>query len=174
MKRIFSVFLVFLAFLACACAPESEKPPESTGQAPPQNDAFPAPAAHIDVFSEAPRELTDVEVVFRIRTSYVTNETSWLDFEIVNLTANEYTYGEDFMLFRLEEGDWDYVDTLESVSWNDIGLILAPFSINNGSIDLGYYFGALESGFYRIEKDVFRNGGWCYISAEFTVYEDEK
>jgi len=174
MKRIFSVFLVITTLFASACAPGPEKTPETTGQASPQNDPSPAPAAYIDVFSEAPRELTDVEVVFRIRTSFVTNETSWLDFEIVNLTANEYTYGEDFMLFKFEDDDWNYVDTLESAGWNDISLILAPFSINNGSIDLGYYFEELEAGLYRIEKDIFRNGGWCYVSAEFTVFEEEK
>ncbi|MDR2531930.1 MAG: hypothetical protein LBC82_03710 [Oscillospiraceae bacterium] len=171
MKRGIIAFLLVTALLISGCA---LKMPDMPGASSAESDN-PALPANSGSFADEPRELTPSEVFFRIRTMNVTTATSWLDYEITNNTTLEFTYGEDFMLFRHEDSGWEYVDMNTGAGWNDIGIILVPGSVNNGSIDIGHFFGELDAGFYRIEKDIFsEEGEWLVTATEFTVLEEEK
>jgi hypothetical protein len=125
-------------------------------------------------FMDEPRLLDYTEVNFRIRTSNITTETSRLDFEINNRSETDYIYGEEFALYKDINGSWNYIDIMFGAGWNDGGLLLPAGSVNNGSIDIGYFFGVLDEGNYRVEKILLSEDEWCLLSTEFEVVEAEK
>lgn len=167
MKRI--ALIIFALFISgCAAEKAVETPPPVTTTAITEEEIIPA-------FSmDEPRMLDYTEVNFRIRTSRITTDTSWLDYELNNRSDTEFLYGEHFTLFKNIDGGWSPVDMMHGTMFSDIGLILMPDSINNSSIDIGYFFGILSEGDYLIAKDIFTVDEWCMVSAEFTVFEDEK
>ncbi|MCL2636883.1 MAG: hypothetical protein FWD48_00795 [Oscillospiraceae bacterium] len=174
MDRTVFIILIILALLMSACAVDEplKSPPPSNS--PPVTTTQPAEEIIPTFSADNPRELDYTEVNFRIRTSFITTDTSWLDFELNNRSGTEFLYGEVFTLYKDINGSWEYVDMMYGADFNDTGLILMPDSINNGSIDIGYFFGFLGEGNYRIEKDIFSLDEWCIVTAEFEVFEAEK
>ncbi|MCL2077615.1 MAG: hypothetical protein FWH08_04325 [Oscillospiraceae bacterium] len=170
MKRKSLVLALISALLFSACVRESET---ARPYVPPQAEFSPSAvfeeAVPTGASVSAPREFSATEAALNLKTSPITTDTDWLDYEIVNHTAAEYTYGEDFTLFRDKDGGWEYVDMLPDSGWNDIGIILTPHSVNNGSIDIGHFFGTLSMGTYRIEKDVFSEDEAFIAAVEFEV-----
>ena len=169
MKRKLSVLLasavIFIPLFITACAPKNT--PGS------QVNQIPDIPANVGVSLPATQTLSADELSFRIITSPVTNASSWLDYEIANHTPMEFTYGEDFLLLKQRNGAWEYADILPGTGWENFNFILAPYSSNNGSIDIGYFFGELTAGSYRIEKDVFSGDGIFIITTEFEVAGQE-
>jgi hypothetical protein len=173
MERKAFVIVIILALFISACAAEktAETPPPVNHSPPLEIETAPA----VTAFSmDEPRRLASSEVSLRIRTSRITTETSWLDFELTNHTDTEFFYDDDFSLYKQIGGGWVYVDAFDDTGFSEIALILTPGSVNNGSIDVNYFFGVLGEGDYRIEKDIFSDDEWGIVSAEFTVTEAEK
>jgi len=81
---------------------------------------------------------------------------SGLSFSIDNQTDNEYTYGEDFALYTLNNGTWERVEAIiEYWAFNDIGYTISPNSTTDErTIDWLWLFGELPDGEYRIQKNV--------------------
>jgi hypothetical protein len=174
MKRILFAVPVILSLLISACAAEQAAVPAHSPQlSPPPAVAESAEDAAVSLDEHGTSESADVS--FHIRTNQINVLTSWLDFDIANHSANEYSYGEEITLYRLADAKWEYVELLPESDWNQIGIILTPFSTNSGSIDLSRLYGELHEGMYRIEKDIFSVDGDAYsVAAEFEVGEIEK
>jgi hypothetical protein len=170
-RKVFAALIVFALFI-CGCAAEEiiEAPPPVTTAAVAE-EAIPV---FDDFFMDEPRLLDYTEVHFRIRTTGITPETSWLDFELNNRSETDYIYGEEFALYKNINGDWSYVDMMSGTGWNDIGLMLPAGSINSGSIDISYFFGILGEGEYMLEKILLSEEEWCLVNAEFEVVEVEE
>ena len=169
MKKIFFALPMILMLFIAACGAEDS--PSREGRSPREEAAVPthSPQFSIPIIAE------NADISFHIRTNPINILTSWLDFDIINHSAGEYIYGEELALYRFENHQWEYIETLSEVVWHDIGIILMPFSVNSGSIDLEYLFGRLDEGEYRVEKDVFaENGDAHLITVEFEVEELEK
>lgn len=93
----------------------------------------------------------------------------------VNETATEYTYGEYFELEWKKDGDWVQVPTvLKSYGFNDIGYTLQPFESAAQIIEWEWLYGVLESGEYRLVKEILErneagNPKTHMLAAEFEV-----
>jgi hypothetical protein len=172
MKKIFLIGLsVVLLITGCASKSDSQNNaiPTHSPQIIPQSEITPAFSLNEEGFFESE------DVSLRLITDEINPLTLWLDFEIVNHSGNEYSYGEEFALYTLEDGLWVYNETLPQSSWNAHEIILMPFSSNHGSISIDSFFGTLDEGFYRIEKDIFSAGGGVFlVTTEFEVEEIEK
>jgi hypothetical protein len=179
MERTAFIILIVLALLISACAldelePLKNPPPDNLPQVTATAITEETAPVFADFFLDEPRLLDYTEVNFRIRTSLITPETSWIDFELNNRSEVDYIYGEEFALYKYIGNTWSYVDMMSGTGWNDVGLMLPAGSVNNGSIDIGYYFGVLGEGEYKIEKILLSLDEWCMVSAEFEVVEAEE
>ncbi|MCL2108641.1 MAG: hypothetical protein FWH20_04755 [Oscillospiraceae bacterium] len=116
------------------------------------------------------------KVSFRLITKNITTGTSWIDFELINESDAELSYGENFLLY--ETGDENrLVEPLPGRDRHTLQLILMPHSSNFGSFDIGYFYGELEPGTYRIEKALSMEnsqGGEFVSAVEFEVFEVDK
>ena len=161
-KKLFALLAIMTLFTpACAEQTHTRPYPETA-----QSADIPANSDYSFVM---PEELSFTEVAFQMKTSPVTSAASWLDYEIVNHTSEEFTYGEDFALFKEVNGSWEYVNTLPGAGFEDYRMILAPYSVNGGSLDIGYFYGELSEGSYRIEKDIFSEDTPYITVVEFVV-----
>ncbi|MCL2698060.1 MAG: hypothetical protein FWE74_08260 [Oscillospiraceae bacterium] len=179
MERTVFIVLIILALLVSACAAEEPlKNPPPADYSPPVTTTLvleeAVPTFSDNFMDEPPRELDYTEVNFRIRTNNITTDTSWIEFELNNRSDVEYIYGEHFVLSEFTDGSWEAVDIIHGAQWSEMGIILMPDSINNGSIDIGYFFGFLSEGEYKIEKILFSEYDWGLVSTEFEVFEIEK
>ncbi|QKY69359.1 immunoglobulin-like domain-containing protein [Lentibacillus sp. CBA3610] len=92
-----------------------------------------------------------------------------------NTTDKQGVYGEYFSLEKEIEGDWYQVPTiLDEYGFNDIGYELTPSEIEEFTIDWDWLYGSLDTGEYRIVKDIldFRGTGdydKYYLAAQFTI-----
>lgn len=165
---LFAVLMLF--FIACSNSENVPRIPPRQDENPPEAPVVPANASS---FTE-PGSISASEVSFKILTGNIDTGTSWLDYEIVNHTTREFSYGEDFLLLISRNNNWEYVDTIPGRGWHDLSLVLMPGSSNSGSFDIEYFFGELEAGVYKIEKDIFNGNDAFVLSVRFEVEEAEK
>lgn len=73
-----------------------------------------------------------------------------------NNSDKEYTYGDPFWLEKKSDGSWYQVPiTIEdNYGFNDIGYILPPLGSSEWNVDWEWLYGNLDTGEYRIVKDV--------------------
>ena len=78
---------------------------------------------------------------------------------IKNDSEYDYTYGPDYYLEKLENGNWVEPQTLtgDPLTWNSIAYTLKAGETKEEVIDFKYSYGELTSGNYRIIKRVFRD-----------------
>ncbi|WP_407272462.1 immunoglobulin-like domain-containing protein [Radiobacillus sp. PE A8.2] len=102
--------------------------------------------------------------------------TTGLTVTFENKADKECIYGEYFMLEKKIEGSWYQVPvTLDgNYGFNDIGYELNASDVSEWTADWEWLYGSLDTGEYRIVKDVldFRKAGdydKFYLAAEFTI-----
>jgi len=84
-------------------------------------------------------------------------------------------FGEYLLLEKEIEGDWFQVlVNIEDYGFEDIGYELAPSEIEEHPIDWDWLYGSLDSGEYRIVKDILDVRGKgdydkYYLAAQFTI-----
>jgi hypothetical protein len=93
-----------------------------------------------------------------------------------NKTNTEFTFGEAYVLEVNIDGNWYKVpiETEDNYGFIDIGYILPPNDTAEWSVEWDWLYGDLESGKYRIIKDVldvYEAGGYdAYpLAAEFEI-----
>lgn len=92
-----------------------------------------------------------------------------------NSSDKQCTYGEYFLLEKKINEKWFQVPTvIDNYGFNSIGYELAPGKNGEWKIDWDWLYGNLDTGEYRIVKDIldFRSTGDYdnyYLAAEFTV-----
>mgnify|MGYP005750264093 CR=1 FL=1 len=93
-----------------------------------------------------------------------------------NNSDKQCIYGEHFLLEKKIEGRWYQVpDVLDGkYGFDDIGYDLASSDVKEWTVDWGWIYGKLDTGDYRILKDIFdfRKAGGSeqyYLTAEFRI-----
>jgi hypothetical protein len=84
---------------------------------------------------------------------------------------NECIYGEYFLLEREVNGEWYGVPVAieGNYAFKMIGYRLPPGGSSEWSVDWEWLYGILETGKYRIVKDIFRDNDKYYMAAEFSI-----
>ncbi|MDQ0160448.1 immunoglobulin-like domain-containing protein [Alkalibacillus salilacus] len=93
-----------------------------------------------------------------------------------NNSEKQCVYGEYFSLEKKVNGKWYQVPVAidGNYGFNDIGYDLDSSAISEWTVDWEWLYGSLDTGDYRIVKDIldFREPGdydKYYLSAEFTI-----
>lgn len=93
-----------------------------------------------------------------------------------NNSNSECIYGEYFYLERKQDGNWYQVPVTikENYGFEDIAYILSPNDETEWEVDWDWLYGSLESGEYRIIKDVLELNeseeyDTYYLAAEFKI-----
>ncbi|GIN62476.1 hypothetical protein J27TS8_24690 [Robertmurraya siralis] len=93
-----------------------------------------------------------------------------------NNSDKQCIYGEYYMLEKEIESRWYQVPVIVDGNhgFPDIGYDLVPSDVKEWTVDWGGFYGNLDSGKYRIVKDIldFRKPGdydKYYVTAEFTI-----
>lgn len=91
-------------------------------------------------------------------------------FSVINNTKKDYTYGLDFDLEQLNNGQWAKLKPLDDASVIEIAAVLQSGKTNVFDAPVGEYFGELPSGQYRVSLDVSSPEGECLtLYGEFTI-----
>lgn len=107
-------------------------------------------------------------VIMEVKEGSLTNTKATLI--MTNHTNDNYTYGNPYFIEKEKDGTWYELKTI-----NDLFFTMPAFELKANSsvefeIDWEYGYGKLESGKYRIIKDVSNSKGErIYIAAEFTI-----
>lgn len=93
-----------------------------------------------------------------------------------NKSNSECIFGEYFYLERKQDGNWYKVPVTikEDYGFEDIAYILPPHEETEWEVDWNWLYGSLESGEYRIIKDVHEltESGYYdayYLACEFMI-----
>lgn len=93
-----------------------------------------------------------------------------------NTSDKQYTYGDPFLLEKKRKGSWHQVPIIldDNYGFNDIGYDLASSDTSEWIVDWKWLYGDLETGEYRIVKDVLevREPGdydTYHLAAEFII-----
>lgn len=92
-----------------------------------------------------------------------------------NNSSSQCIYGEYFWLEKRIDGSWYKVPAvIDNYGFNSIGYDLASGDDSEWAVDWDWLFGSLDTGDYRIVKDIldFRGSGeydTYYLAAEFTL-----
>lgn len=91
-----------------------------------------------------------------------------------NNTSNQVIYGEYFLLEKKINGKW-YQVPIALEPFPDIGYSLSSGDETEWKVDWDWRYGSLDTGVYRIVKDIsdFRGTGdfdIYYLASEFTIY----
>ena len=104
------------------------------------------------------------------------SDLNWLDCAIENDSSSQCTYGVFIELEKKINEIWYKVPvTIDGdYGFNCIGYDLSPGDCREWAVDWNWLYGSLESGKYRIIKDIldFRGTGdydTYYLAAEFTI-----
>lgn len=88
-----------------------------------------------------------------------------VDVIITNNSEQEYFYGVQFSVERLEGEEWVVVPFEDDVAWIEIALILEPGGRNEEFLSFEILQEPLEEGTYRVVKAIEDNP----LTAEFTI-----
>ncbi|MDA8235376.1 MAG: hypothetical protein M0Z31_11340 [Clostridia bacterium] len=94
-----------------------------------------------------------------------------------NNSKSKFIYGDDFWLEKKSKGGWYQVPVAidDNYAFNDIGYNLVSRGAGEWAVDWRWLYGSLDTGEYRIVKDIsdFRGPGeydTYNLAAEFTIY----
>jgi cell division protein FtsL len=82
---------------------------------------------------------------------------------ITNNNENEISYGEEFKIQKKIDGEWKNLEYLPNTVWNALAYITKGNSQTSKKLNIENYYGELESGIYRVVKQIGNN----------TIYSDE-
>lgn len=88
-----------------------------------------------------------------------------VDVIITNTSEDEYFYGVEFSVERLEGEEWMVVPFEDDVAWIAIALILEPGGRNEEFLSFDLLEQELEEGQYRVIKTIEEHA----LAAEFTI-----
>lgn len=114
-----------------------------------------------------------VNVFMTVREGTVTPNK--LTLVIENNSNNNCIYGDFFLLEKKINGIWYQVPAIiEDYGFTSIGYELNPGGRNEVKVDWEWLYGSIDSGEYRIVKDVLKKkppGGYdtYYLAAEFII-----
>lgn len=95
--------------------------------------------------------------------------------EINNQSGNPVLFGDEFSLFKIEGADMSEVSMLPDTAWKSIAYQVSSGSYKAMNVDMAALYGDLESGLYRIRKNVrTEGGGYQVLTADFFVNEAEE
>jgi len=121
---------------------------------------------------ETVNNIDGVTMVVKEGTASATGLTVTLE----NTSGNECIYGEYFWLEKKIGEKWYQVPVAfdGDYAFDDIGYILAPESSSEWVVDWEWLYGSLDTGQYRIVKNVLvstDSGEYdtCYLAAEFVI-----
>ena len=82
-----------------------------------------------------------------------------------NDSVRDYSYGEPYYIEKFQEGKWEKLETIHEMAFT-----LPAWNLESGktveiSINWFYGYGQLESGKYRVVKEIFKG----YIRSEITT-----
>ena len=106
-----------------------------------------------------------------------TTSSASLTVAFENNSSSQCIYGEYFLLEKKINGNWYQVPVVIEGDYvfNNIGYDLASVDDGEWAVDWDWLYGSLNTGEYRIVKDIldFRGSGeydTYYLSTEFTIY----
>ena len=85
--------------------------------------------------------------------------------KLTNNTDEKLTYGEDYKLFKSENGNFTKVSP-KNDSVEDIAYILEPNETDDVTYNVAYKYGSLEAGEYKISINVEKNEVTCQFTIE--------
>lgn len=85
--------------------------------------------------------------------------------KLTNNTDEKLTYGEDYKLFKSENGNFTEVSP-KNDGVQDIAYILEPNSTNDVTYNIASKYGSLETGEYKISMNVDKNEVTCQFTIE--------
>ncbi|AGL03494.1 immunoglobulin-like domain-containing protein [Desulfoscipio gibsoniae] len=114
-----------------------------------------------------------VTMIVKEGTSSSTSLTVYFE----NKSSSQCIYGEFFLLEKKINGNWYQVPVIIDGNYGfvDIGYNLTSGDNGEWAVDWEWLYGSLDTGEYRIMKDIqdFRGSGeydTYYLAAEFTIY----
>ena len=84
---------------------------------------------------------------------------------LTNNTKEKLTYGQDYKLFKSENGNFTEVST-KNDGVEDISYILEPNETDDVTYNVAYKYGNLEAGEYKISMNVEKNEVTCQFTIE--------
>ena len=84
---------------------------------------------------------------------------------LTNNTKEKLTYGQDYKLFKSENGNFTEVSP-KNDSVEDIANILEPNETDDVTYNVAYKYGSLEAGEYKISINVEKNEVTCQFTIE--------
>jgi len=124
--------------------------------------------------------ITDDYVSFKIKEEGLTKEKA--TFILENHVEADYTYGNPYSLEKEKDGIWYEIEPINDMNFNMVGFDLKANEKVEIEIDWEYHYGSLNTGKYRVVKDIVYGeykkkeaaceGIFCatrYVAAEFTI-----
>lgn len=114
-----------------------------------------------------------IPVFSDVRSVETDKEGYVVKFSLDNQLDDSYTYGDEFLLKRIEGKKSEEVACREETAWGDIEHILEGKQSTEIELPVGMMYGELEPGYYTIEKELTNsNTGEIYtVSSGFQVAE---
>ena len=85
--------------------------------------------------------------------------------KLTNNTEEKLTYGQDYKLFKFENGNFTEVSP-KNDGVEDIAYILEPNETDDVTYNVAYKYGSLEAGEYKISINVEKNEVTCQFTIE--------
>ena len=85
--------------------------------------------------------------------------------KLTNNTEEKLTYGQDYKLFKSENGNFTEVSP-KNDGVEDIAYILEPNETDDVTYNVAYKYGSLETGEYKISMNVDKNEVTCQFTIE--------
>ena len=104
---------------------------------------------------------------------YDSSVTSY-SYSVVNNTEGTVTFGQQYSIEMLSDGEWKSLPMLEDVAWNSIGYEAAPGETVSNSFSFWPYDFTVADGTYRLIKSVtLEDGEARLLCREFSIGESD-
>lgn len=108
---------------------------------------------------------TQSNITMTTEKSTYTTDVEKIICKLTNNTDEKLTYGEDYKLFKSENGNFTEVSPKNDCV-QDIAYILEPNSTNDVTYNIASKYGSLDAGEYKISMNVDKNEVTCQFTIE--------